>query len=84
MRRINRKINELYVSKKVTLIVPYRKKMREVVFMVTSYSGTEMRLEFELRAIKHPCDIPNMQTIHMKVTNEYPTKKLLKKNKKQN
>jgi hypothetical protein len=79
-----KKINEIYVSKSLTLNVPYRGKIREISYMVTTISGTEFHIKAELRAKKYPCVIPNLQRITMELKNEFPTKAQLKSFKKHN
>lgn len=81
-RFINKKMNELYVSKRLTLLVPYRGKTREIQYMITGVFGTEMQMTAALKSIKYPCEIPKMQMIEIRLNNEYPTQKLLKEIKK--
>lgn len=76
---VRKKINELYISKTVTLLVPYRGKTRRISYMVTGYFGTEFRLEFNLKSKRYPCQIPYLQNISMELNNEFPTKAQLKK-----
>lgn len=78
------KIHELYVSKKVTISLPYRGKTRSIVYTITSVSGTEYSLDFGLRAIRYPCEIPRMESISINLKNEFPTKEQLKALKKLN
>ena len=79
MTRINKKMNEIYISKKVTLIIPYRGKTREVAYCVTDIFGTAMQMTAKLKSIKYPCEIPNLSTVEIRLNNEFPTKSLLKK-----
>jgi hypothetical protein len=77
-RFVNKKMNELYVSKRLTLVVPYRGKTREIQYMITGVFGTEMQMTAALKSIKYPCEIPKMQMIEIRLNNEFPTKKLIK------
>ena len=76
---INRKIYELYVNKKVTLFIPYKRKTRSIKYVIVDCFGTEMQLFFKLKSIKYPCEIPNMHNITMEALNEFPAKQQLKK-----
>lgn len=73
--RINKKMNELYVGKSLTLLIPYRKKTRRVSYMVTGTFGTQFEMGLQLKSKKHPCEIPHLQLIEMELKNEFPTKK---------
>ena len=76
-RFVNKKMNELYVSKRLTLVVPYRGKTREIQYMITGIFGTEIQMTAALKSIKYPCEIPKMQMIEIRLNNEFPTKKLI-------
>ena len=77
-RFVNKKMNELYVSKRLTLVVPYRGKTREIQYMITGVFGTEMQMTAAMRSIKYPCEIPKMHTIEIRLKNEFPSQKLIK------
>jgi hypothetical protein len=71
-------MNELYVSKKVTLLIPYRGKTREVPYLITGMFGTEFQVTAKLKSIKCPCEVPKLGNIELRLNNEFPTKTLLK------
>ena len=79
MQKINKKINEVYISKKVILLIPYRNKTRRIVYIITDISGTDFQMTATLRAVKYPCEIPNLGRIEMQLNNEFPTKQMCDK-----
>lgn len=81
---VNKKMNEVYVSKTVTLLIPYRGKMREVDYLVTDFYGTQFQMTATLKSKKYPCEIPHLNTIEMRLNNEFPNKSLIKKIKTNN
>jgi len=72
------KMHELYVSKKVVLHIPYRVKTREIKYMITGVSGTDLYMEAQLVSMKFPCEIPKMNRIKLSMYNEFPTKPIKK------
>jgi hypothetical protein len=74
---INKKINELYVTKRLTLAIPYRGKVRKIQYLITNISGTEMQITAKLKSTKYPCEIPKMHTIEIVLENEFPNEELL-------
>lgn len=75
-KRINKKMNELYVTKQITLIVYHRKKLKEIRYMITGIHSNEMQMVASLKSMKYPCDIPNLENIEIRMDNEFPNKKL--------
>ena len=64
---MDNKINELYLTKCITISIPYRKKQRDIDYVVTGVFGNTSYLEVRLKSKKHPCEIPNMGIIEMKI-----------------
>lgn len=79
MKAINKKMNELYITKKVTIVLPYRGKTREMQYVVIGYVGNQMKMSFYLKSIRYPCPIPKFENISIELENEFPIKSLLKK-----
>lgn len=76
---VNKKMNEMYLSKQVTLILPYRGKTREINYLVVGVFGTQFQMTAKLKSKKFPCEIPHLENIEMRLNNEFPTKLLIKK-----
>lgn len=72
---MRKKINELYISKEITLLVPFRRKTRRINYIVTGVFGTEMRIVLKLKSKSYPCQVPNLASIEMELKNEFPTKR---------
>jgi len=73
---ILRSINELYVSKRITLTVPYRGKPKQIKYYITGFvTPHEDSITFKLRAFKSPFAVPkSMNHIEITVEHDFATR----------
>jgi hypothetical protein len=71
-------INELYVSKRITLVIPYRGKPKQIKYYIAGFvTPHEDSITFKLSAIKSPYVVPkNMKHIEITLENDFATKKI--------
>jgi hypothetical protein len=77
MLSIKKKINELYVTKGVTISFPFKGDQKRIEYKVWHIYGDAMQITAVLKSINHPCEIPEMETIKITLDNEFPTRKLI-------
>lgn len=75
-----KQLNELYVSKRITLVVQHRGKPREIKYYITGLvTPQEDSVTFKLKALKSPNVIPkNMNNIDIVLEHDFATQKLKK------
>lgn len=73
-----RNINELYVSKRITLVVQHRGKPKKIKYYITGFvTPHEDSITFKLKALKSPHIVPqNMNHIDIVLEHDFATQNL--------
>lgn len=61
-------INELFLSKCITICITHRGKTKNISYVIDGVFGNNDYKEFSLKSKKYPCEIKNMENITLKVS----------------